>query len=478
MGENRPNPEELLRRVQEQERKARSGRLKVFLGYVSSVGKSWRMLDEGRRRRMRGQDVVVGWVQGKKDPHLEEVLAQLEVIPEKEGEMDLDAILKRHPQVVVVDELAHENPAGSKHLHRWEDVQDLLDAGITVITAINVQYLAGLKDSVERLLGVRKPESVPDKFVLTADEVVLVDASPEAIRQRMEGTMPTANVHVFVSNKLQQLREMALLYTADAIEHHVEDYRQTHHIDAHWTTQERILVCVTSHHRGPDLVEKGHRLAQRLHGDLFVVYVTPNPEWSNLTPEQRQKVEQCLALARSYKAKVTVLTDTAPADAISQFAQEHRITQIFIGHTLKQRSFPKLMSQSTVGRIIRQAEGIDVHVVADSVPKAAVPAPPRQPEPQAVRDADKPRGWLKIFMGYAAGVGKTYQMLQDGREYMHHGHDVVVGYFEPHKRPDTIAQLGDLEAVARRKVQYRACDFEEMDTDAIIKRSPEICLVD
>ncbi len=474
MAAERPNPEDILRRVVEAERKERAGRLKVFLGYASRVGKTSRMLDEGRRRRTRGQDVVVGWVQrDKEDPQVDEILSQMEVMPPRpDGEMDVDAILARKPQVCLVDALAHTNPDGSRHHQRWEDVRDLLDAGINVVTTINVQYLSGLQDAVHALLGTRKTESVPDRFVLDADEVVLVDASQEALQERGQ---PDEVTH----GKLQQLREMALLYTADAIEHQVEDYLQTHHIAAVWSTQERILVCVTSHVRGADLVEKGYRAAKRLHGELWAVYVTPDPDWSNLTREQRDKVESTLALARGYKAKVAVLVGTAVADTIIQFAKEHRISQIFIGHTLK-RPFPHLLSQSTVGRIIRQAEGIDVHVVADPTPESEKPVehrPVPAPAP-AVPHPDKPRGRLKIYLGYAAGVGKTYQMLSDGRTARAAGHDVAVGYFESHGRPDTIAQLADLEVVPRRAMQYRNCEFQEMDFSAVLARRPEICLVD
>ncbi len=491
----RPSPEELLRRIQAEERKARRGRLKIFLGYVSRVGKSRRMLEEMKRRKTRGQDVVIGWIQPDNSATTHQLLLELEVIPPcligDEPEMNVDAILGRKPQICLVDELAHGNPSGCRNEHRWQDVEELLEAGINVVTAVNVQYVEGLQPQIRQLLGAGKTETVPDRIIQEADEVVLVDASPEALRERMD-------TGAFDTRTLMALRELALLFTADTVDRSVEDYRHEHHIEAIWQTHERILVCITAHHRGPELVDRGRRVAERLKGELYVVYVTPDPEWSNVSAGQRTFIQTTLALARTFHATVEVIESTRPADAIIEYAQTHHITQIFIGHSLKKR-FPKLLSQSTVGRIIRQAEGIDVHVASDqpsakvldfrlpgltqpaarpaAAPVLAPPVPLQMPIVKTTPRRER-AGRLKVYLGYAAGVGKTYQMLADGNDARARGHDVVIGYFEPHGRADTIAQIGSLEMVPRKKVIYRDKEFEEMDVEAVMARRPEISLVD
>src|SRR5713226_3158936 len=219
MANPRPSPEELLRRVEAEEQQARRGRLKIFLGYASRVGKSFRMLDEGRRRKQRGQDVVIGLIQSKLEPEVATICESMEIIPgfkvrtdgKEEEVLDVISILKRHPQVCLVDELAHDNPPGSRNPKRWQDVQELLDNGITVVTAVNLQHIAEQQDAVEKITCKRASQTVPEAFIRSADEIVIVDAPPEDLQQREPGSAAD-------TRRLSELRELALLLAAEVVD--------------------------------------------------------------------------------------------------------------------------------------------------------------------------------------------------------------------------------------------------------------------
>ncbi len=218
--DQRPDPEELLRRVQAEERREGRGRLKVFLGYAPRVGKSLRMFDEGRRRKLRGEDVVVGAVQGNVTPDVQEIVSRLEVVPTIQERhagrayevIDLTTLFRRHPGVCLIDELAYDNPPGSRNPQRWQDVQELLDRGIAVLTAVNVQHIREQQDRVAQITGKRAAQSAPEEFLREADEIEVVDAPPEALLDRTgQGKMPNAH-------QLADLRELALLLAADVVD--------------------------------------------------------------------------------------------------------------------------------------------------------------------------------------------------------------------------------------------------------------------
>ena len=327
----RPSPDELLRLAESQD--DCRGRLKIFLGYAPRVGKSSRMFDEGVRRKKRGQDVVVGAIQPRGSEELADKIASLEVVGG--GAFDVDAILKRNPQVCLVDELAVDNPPGSKHPRRWQDVQDLLDAGITVIAALNLQHIAEQQDAVEGVTGKRAANSVPESFIRNADEIVVVD-------------MPT--------KEFAELRERSLCLAAEVIEARLQRYMDLHGIHQSWGTQERILVCVTPRSNAKAMVESGRRNADRFHGQLFALYVSQ----SNLKPEDKPVLDANLYLARRLGAEVHIVEGPDPVAEILRFAHEHRITQIFIGHT--QRKGWTLWRSNPADRLIQAAEGIDVRI--------------------------------------------------------------------------------------------------------------------
>lgn len=358
MTDRRPNPEELLRRVEAEERSARRGRLKVFLGYASRVGKSFRMLDEGRRRKERGQDVVVGAIQENATPDVETLLATFETIPtvrETVGgrtydSIDLVALYERHPQVCLIDQLARDNPPGSRHARRWQDVDALLERGISVITAINLQHIEEEQDAVERITGRRAAESAPGQFIREADEIVLVDAAPEDLAAR-----PGAELSAD-SRRMTQLRERALLLAADVVEKQLQDYLETHRLPQTWGTHERILVCLTARSNAADMLLAGRRNAERFHGALLACYV----EQSGLGEEDQRRLRANLDLARESGAEVHVLQGRDFVGAIIQFARQHRITQLFLGHSQRQRRWS--FSRLPIDRLIEAAEHFDVRL--------------------------------------------------------------------------------------------------------------------
>ncbi|MGH9396034.1 MAG: sensor protein KdpD [Terriglobia bacterium] len=356
----RPDPEQLLRRVQAEEEFRKRGRLKIFLGYASGVGKSFRMLDEGRRRRKRGEDVLVGAIQPHGSPAIQELLSKMEVIPLKVVDsvpmIDKDAILRRRPQFCLIDGLAYDNPPSSAHAKRWQDVEDLLGAGISVIGSVNLQYIEELRDQVEGITGKEVSDSIPLSFVKTADEIEVVDTPPEMCVDRgsAEGADGSG---AGVSQRLTELREIALLLVADVVDHQLERYRERQGIEQVGGAQERILICVTPRMNAARMIQSGRRNADRFHGELYVIYVN-EPE---MTPEDQKALESNFSLARKVNAQVHTLESEDAIHAIIEFARQHGITQIFIGHSSHESLWHRLWG-SFVDRLIRQAEGMDVRV--------------------------------------------------------------------------------------------------------------------
>ncbi len=356
----RPDPETLLRQVQAAEEFERRGRLKIFLGYASGVGKSFRMLDEGRRRQERGEDVVVGATQPDTSPEAQRVLQGMKIIPQKVVDgvevIDVDLILGRHPQVCLVDGLAYNNPPSCPRAQRWQDVERLLEAGISVVTTVNLQHIEEYRARAEKLTGKTVTDTVPLSFVNTADEIELADAPPEECLERASFTSPPVTPAA-MEQQLSELREIALMLAADVVDHQLESYLERHGIQQRWGAQERILVSLSPRLDATRMIESGRRNADRFHGELFVVYVAEN----SLTPAEAQTLEANLALARRLKAQIEVLEDEDPVQAIIDFAHSHLITQIFIGHGTHQKWWWRFQG-NFVDRLIRQAEGIDVRL--------------------------------------------------------------------------------------------------------------------
>ena len=356
----RRTPEELLQQVQAEEAYSQTGRLKVFLGYASGVGKSFRMLDEGRRRHERGQDVVVGAIQPKTPHEIQALLAKLPVIPLKNIDgmavMDVATILERHPEVVLVDGLAYDNPPSAVNPTRWKDVEQLLKTGISVITSINIQYIDELRDRVEKITGKRVSQTVPRSFLNAADEIVVVDAPPEMCISR-EDADPAGSGQFSQSQKLSELRELALLLAADVVDRQLETYLQRNGIASTYGTQERILVCITPRANATAMIQSGKRNAERFHGDLTVAYVS-QPE---LSAEDQAALDRNLAIAQAADAHIEILDGEDPIETILKFARERGITQIFVGHSTHEKWWERFTG-TPLDRLIRGANDVDVRI--------------------------------------------------------------------------------------------------------------------
>ena len=343
----RKTPEELLKEVQAEESATSKGRLKIFLGYASGVGKSFRMLDEARRRRERGQDVVVAAIQPKMSAEVQELLSKLEVIPLRvvgtENAMDMDKLLRRRPAVCLVDGLAYDNPPRTRNATRWQDVTELLTAGISVLATINVQYVAELSEQVEAITGKHVTQTVPVAFLKSADEIQIVDAPPE---ESAKG-----------EQRLSSLRELTLVLAANVVDYQLSEYLKTHNIDQNFTTHERILVCATPRANVREMVDIGKVIADRFHGELMVAYV----QQPGISAADQHALDEKLELARAAGASIEILDGVDPVQAILDFTKSRGITQLFIGHSQRAGLWPWLWG-NPVDKLIRGSQGVDIRV--------------------------------------------------------------------------------------------------------------------
>ncbi len=389
--DQRPDPDALLARVQRDENHARRGRLKVFFGAYAGVGKSYAMLEVAQQQRTAGIDVVVGYVELHGRPDTEALLRGLEILPsqslEHRGiclkEFDLDAALKRRPQLILIDELAHTNHPGARHPKRWQDLEELRDAGIDVYTTVNVQHIESLNDVVARITGVKIRETVPDKVFDGADEVELIDLPPDELLERVrEGKVYAAEganralAGFFRKGNLIALRQLALRATAGRVEAAMREYREHHAIDAIWAANESILVCV-----GPDplserLVRAARRMAFAFHTDWFAIYIE-TPALQRLPQAARDRILRTLKLAESLGAETANLSAESVADEILSFAKQRNIGKLIVGKPIRSRWHDRF-KPSLVDELIRLSGAIDVYVITGE-PDEKSTAPARMP---------------------------------------------------------------------------------------------------
>jgi len=356
------------------------GVFKLFLGYAPGVGKTFSMLSEALRRRSRGEDVVIGVVETHGRQGIDELAQQLERVPSKKieykgtifEEMDVDAILARHPGVVLVDELAHTNIPGSKHRKRYEDVQELLAANIDVLSTLNIQHIESIAPVVRSITGIVVRETVPDWVPLTASETVMVDLTPEALHARMKrgDVYSTEKVERSLKNffrrgNLIALRELALRQVAEQVDRSLESYMEAQDIRKNWGVRERMAVCISSNPAGQYLVARGARMARRMDAELYVVHVD-----RELGPVHRESkpnaLEANLRFAESLGAKVIRLKGKSVADSVADFVRSKHITQVIFGRA-PVRDWRKYLYLSAVHRFLRESPAVDVHIVTQEL---------------------------------------------------------------------------------------------------------------
>ncbi|HUJ79849.1 MAG TPA: sensor histidine kinase KdpD [Nitrospiria bacterium] len=376
MDDRRPKPEELLKRAKEEEAREARGKLKIFFGATAGVGKTYAMLEAAHEQREDGVTVVIGWVETHRRAETEALLEGLEILPprvtEYRGatlrEFDLDAALARRPQLVLMDELAHTNAPGSRHPKRWQDVVELLNAGIDVYTTVNVQHLESLNDVVTQITGVRIGETVPDSVMEQADDVELIDLPPDDLLQRLkEGKVyipeqaKLAIENFFRKGNLIALRELALRRTAERVDQQMEVYRRDHAVQRTWPAGETIMVCVNMKPRGPRLVRAARRMAAGLHAKWLAVYVQ-TPRHLRLADADRDRVNRTLRLAEELGAETATLTGQQVAQEILAYARSRNVTKIIVGKPVRAR-WKEWVFGSVVAELVRNSGEIDVYVI-------------------------------------------------------------------------------------------------------------------
>lgn len=502
-GFRRKTPEEILKSIQ----KIRKGHLKIILGAVSGTGKTYHMLQEGNILKKRGIDVVIGIVSPSNRPKTIEQIGSLEIIPsikwldngvEKE-DLDIEAIIARNPEVVLVDALAHRNRSDAPRLTRFDDINFLLNRKISVITTVNVYELEDVKPIADRLTKgrVKVNCTVPVNTLESADEVKLLDVPPEVILNRLqEGDINIQHEenrernNLFHRNNLAVLRELALRFLAGEVDEDLDEYRERHGMVGPSGATEKILVTIQYHWNGSILVRRGQQIAKRLGGELLVVCI--QPPHKKLSKNESTFKRSIIKLVEKVEGKFAELQLKGDlAEQIVQYATENNITRIVMGQSKRSR-WEEIVYGSIINRITRKARNIDVFIVADRAEKAGERVIPTK---QTKKEAPNPyrrlslkeleneiekinRGTLKVYIGAAPGVGKTYTMLREANELKKKGIDIVIGLLETHGRKETLEQTGDLEIISRKKISYKGTTLEDMDTDAIIKRNPEVVLVD
>jgi two-component system, OmpR family, sensor histidine kinase KdpD len=350
------------------------GTFKLFLGYAPGVGKTFSMLSEAIRRHSRGEDVVIGVVESHGRKGIEELLTQLEIIPRKKleykgttfEEMDVDAIIARRPEVVLVDELAHTNIPGSKHRKRYEDVQEILAGKIDVVTTLNIQHIESLTPVVRSITGIIVRETVPDWVPLTASETVMVDLTPEALQNRMKrgDVYSTDKVERSLKNffrrgNLIALRELALRQVAEQVDRSLESYMEAQDIRKNWGVRERMAVCVSANPTGQYLIARSARMARRMDAELYVIHV--DREIGPREPNQ-DALAANLRFAENLGAKVVRLKGRSVADAVAEFVRSKHVTQVIFGRAAV-RDWRKYLYLSAVHRFLRESPAVDVHIV-------------------------------------------------------------------------------------------------------------------
>jgi two-component system sensor histidine kinase KdpD len=364
-------PEEWLDKVAPVREK---GLFKVFLGYSPGVGKTYSMLSEAIRRRDRGEDIVIGVVETHGRAPTLELAAHLDAVPRRTinfrgtpfEELDLAAVIARRPRVVLIDELAHTNIEGSTHRKRYEDVIEILAANIDVISTINIQHIESVIPVVQSLTGVTVRETVPDWVLQRADEVVMVDLTPEALQTRMQRgdiyppeRIDAALANFFRRGNLIALREMALQYVARAVDRTLDDYVKRNRFGSAWSVHERVVVCISSNPASQQLIARGARMAEGIGGDLYVLHVETGDA---RTEDQQRTLDNNKRFARNLKAELVELHGKSVPLTIAEFVREKRATQVIFGRSAV-HGLRKYLYYWQIQRFLQNAPSVDFHII-------------------------------------------------------------------------------------------------------------------
>ncbi|MET3107283.1 two-component system sensor histidine kinase KdpD [Oxalobacteraceae bacterium GrIS 2.11] len=376
MSDIRPNPDELLDKIQREDAKAQRGHFKLFFGSSAGVGKTFAMLTAAKAQQLLGVDVVIGIVEthGRRDTIA--MTEGLETLPPQKinyhdklrDEFDLDGALKRRPTLILMDELAHSNIPGTRHQKRWQDVEELLAAGINVYSTVNVQHLESLNDIVGQITGVRVWETIPDRVFDMADEVTLVDLPPDELLRRLKDgkvyiphQAERASKNFFRKGNLIALRELALRRTADQVDAQMRDYRADQSIHDVWQAKERLLVCIGPHDSSKKLVRSAARLAASLRADLIAVYIE-TPKLQKLSDERREAIHKTLKLAQDLGAETTTLSGEKLAPILLSYAQSRNVTKLVIGKSTRP-TWQRILQTSLADELASRTTDVDVYVV-------------------------------------------------------------------------------------------------------------------
>ena len=446
------------------------GHLKVYLGATPGAGKTFAMLREGRQRKQHGEDVVVAFVETYGRARTEELLAGLDVIPRRRvpyrgtvlEEMDLDAVLKRRPQIALVDELAHTNAPGLQHEKRWQDVDALRDAGVDVISTLNVQHVESVNDVVEKITGVVQRETLPDRVLDTADEIQFIDISPEALRKRMRhgniyrpDKVETALANFFRPGNLAALREIALRLVAQSM------------AASRLVLQpaEDVLVAISGGESSEQLIRRAVRVARRLGGLCMVVMVGGQDQ---VAAERYQR------LAAQLGCSFVALGGSDVGKGIVEAAQLANVRHLFIGQSAR-TGIVSRWQKTIADQMVDAVRDIDLHVIAPQHKTA----PPTSAEDRRLPDdllreqrAERRAADIRVYLGYAGGSGTTTAMLDEARRRRSRGSDVVVGAIDPGVRPEAIEGLEILGG------PNSPAAHDRLDVEALLARNPEVAVID
>lgn len=370
----RCTPEEALKKVKEEAR----GKLKIFLGYAPGVGKTFSMLNEANRKHQRGHNIIIGHLDTHNRTETVNQIKNLEIIPPKKiicdgkeyTEVDVEAIINRRPTTVLIDELAHTNTPGSKNSKRYEDIDEILNNGINVFTTLNIEHIESFNIAIRKITGIKITNTVPDSIIENADEVVVVDISPDELLKRLKtgqiykkNSESHAIKNFYRKNNLSALRELALRLTAEGVDDDLALYMKSHGIHDNWHTVERVMICISTNSSAKKLIRKGARIASKYKCECFVVNVNCTSIFApHLSARNKETLNNNIKLAKQIGADVIILTGKSVSRTLADFAAEKYITQIIIGSS-RRTKIQYLLRGSTVTKLIKYTKNVEFHVV-------------------------------------------------------------------------------------------------------------------